>query len=96
MGGNKVSAAHVMSNDFGFDNNQNKGGSHISDWGVTNNSNPAAMTCDKCGAWNNTNSNGGDFQGVTVQNRVTASATSAKAAAAKRNADGSLPDITSL
>jgi hypothetical protein len=96
MGGNKVSAAHVMSNDFGFDNNQNKGGSHISDWGFTNNSNPAAMTCDKCGAWNNTNSNGGDFQGVTVQNRVTASATSAKAAAAKRNADGSLPDITSF
>lgn len=96
MGGNKVSAAHVMSNDFGFDNNQNKGGSHISDWAFTNNSDPAAMTCDKCGAWNNTNSNGGDFQGITVQNRVTASATSAKAAAAKRNADGSLPDITTL
>lgn len=96
MGGSKVSAAHVMSNDFGFDNNQNKGGSHISDWAFTNNSNPAAMSCDKCGAWNNTNSNGGDFQGITVQNRVTASATSAKAAAAKRNADSSLPDITTL
>ena len=96
MGGNDVSAAHVMSNDFAFDNNQDKGGSHISDWGFTNNSNPAAMTCSKCGAWNNTNSNGGDFQGITVQNRVTASATSAKAAAAKRNPDGSLPDITTL
>jgi hypothetical protein len=96
MGGNKVSAAHVMSNDFGFDNNQNKGGAHISDWAFTNNSNPAAMSCDKCGAWNNTNSNGGDFQSITVQNRVTAAATSAKAAAAKRNADGSLPDITTL
>ena len=54
------------------------------------------MTCDKCGAWNNTNSNGGDFQGITVQNRVTASAISAKASAAKRNADGSLPDIATL
>jgi hypothetical protein len=96
MGGNKVSAAHVMSNDFAFDNNQDQGGSHISDWGFTNNSNPAAMTCSKCGAWNNTNSNGGDFQSITVQNRVTASATSAKAAAAKRNPDGSLPDIATL
>ena len=96
MGGDKVSAAHVMSNDFAFDNNQNKGGSHISDWAFTNNSNPAAMSCDKCGAWNNTNANGGDFQSITVQNRVTAAATSAKAAAVKRNADGSLPDITTL
>jgi hypothetical protein len=96
MGGNKVSAAHVMSNDFAFDNNQDQGGSHISDWGFTNNSNPATMTCSKCGAWNNTNANGGDFQGITAQNRVTASATSAKAAAAKRNPDGSLPDITTL
>jgi len=61
-----------------------------------NNSNPEAMTCSKCGEWNNTNSNGGDFQSITVQNRVTASATSAKAAAAKRNPDGSLPDITTL
>jgi len=53
-----------MSNDFAFDNNQDQGGSHISDWGFTNNSNPAAMTCKQVRAWNNTNSNGGDFQSI--------------------------------
>jgi hypothetical protein len=61
-----------------------------------NNSNPAATTCSKCGAWDNNNCSGGYSQGITVQNRVTAAATSAKAAAAKRNADGGLLDITTL
>jgi len=93
MGGNGVSAVHVMSNLFGFDNNGN--GGHASDWGFTNNSNPASMTCRGCGAWNN---KGGSFQSISHTGDVAmpAGITSAKAAAAKRNADGSLPAITSL
>jgi hypothetical protein len=94
MGGNKVSAKHLMSNDFAFDNNETAGGAHVSDWGFTNNSNPASMTCTGCGAWNN---RGGSFQNITSSGGVSAtSVTTAKAAAAKRNADGSLPDITKL
>jgi len=94
MGGNKVSAKHVMSNDFAFDNNETAGGDHVSDWGFTNNSNPASMTCTGCGAWNN---KGGSFQNITSSGGVSAtSVTAAKAAAAKRNADGTLPDITKL
>jgi hypothetical protein len=93
MGGDKVSAAHVMSNCFAFDNNETAGGSHVSDWGFTNNSNPATIKCTGCGAWNN---KGGSFQSITHTGDVTASATTAKASAAKRNADGSLPAITSL
>jgi hypothetical protein len=92
MGGDKVSAAHVMSNCFAFDNNQTKGSS-TADWGFTNNSNPATITCTGCGAWNN---HGGNFQTITHTGDVTASATSAKAAAAARNTNGSLPAITSL
>jgi len=91
MGGNKVSAKHVMSNLFGFYNNGT--GGHKADWGFTNNSNPASMTCTGCGAWNNT---GGSFQNIGHTGDVSANATPAKAAAAKRNADGSLPDITKL
>ena len=92
MGGDKVSAAHVMSNCFAFDNNQTKGSS-TADWGFTNNSNPATITCTGCGAWNN---HGGSFQSITHTGDVTASATSAKAAAATRSTNGSLPAITSL
>jgi pectate disaccharide-lyase len=91
MGGGDVKAQHIMSNDFGFYNQMMNGTK--TDWGFTYNSNPADLTCDKCGAWNN---KGGTFQHITVTNQVTASTTPAKAAAAKRNADGSLPDITKL
>ena len=93
MGGDKVSAAHVMSSCFAFDNNETAGGSHVSDWGFTNNSNPATIKCTGCGAWNN---KGGSFQSISHSGDVTASTTTAKASAAKRNADGSLPDITKL
>ena len=94
MGGNGVSAKHIMSNDFAFDNNETAGGSHVSDWGFTNNSNPASMTCTGCGAWNN---RGGSFQNITSSGGVSATTvTTAKASAAKRNADGTLPDITKL
>ena len=94
MGGNKVSAKHIMSNDFAFDNNETAGGAHVSDWGFTNNSNPASMTCTGCGANNN---RGGSFQNITSSGGVSiTNATTAKASAAKRNADGSLPDITKL
>ncbi len=88
-----VSAAHVMSSCFAFDNNETAGGSHVSDWGFTNNSNPATIKCTGCGAWNN---KGGTFQSISHSGDVTASTTTAKASAAKRNADGSLPDITKL
>jgi hypothetical protein len=93
MGGNKVSAVHVMSNLFAFDNNGN--GGHKADWGFTYNSNPASMTCTGCASWNNA---GGTFEKIAHVNDVTAptGVTAAKAAAAKRNADGSLPDITKL
>jgi hypothetical protein len=81
-----------MSSLFAFYNNGN--GGHKADWGFTNNSNPASMTCTGCGAWNN---RGGSFQNITSSGGVSAtSVTTAKAAAAKRNADGSLPDITKL
>ncbi len=50
MGGNDVSAKHVMSSLFAFYNNGD--GGHKADWGFTNNSNPASMTCAGCGAWN--------------------------------------------
>jgi hypothetical protein len=93
MGGDSVSAKHVMSNLFAFDNNGN--GGHAADWGFTNNSNPASMSCSGCGAWNN---KGGSFQSISHSGDVgmPSGITSAKAAAAKRNADGSLPSITSL
>jgi len=93
MGGNKVSAVHVMSNLFAFDNNGN--GGHKADWGFTNNSNPASMTCTGCASWNNA---GGTFEKIAHVNDVAAptGVTAAKAAAAKRNPDGSLPDITKL
>ena len=89
-----LDAAVAHRTDFAFDNNETAGGSHVSDWGFTNNSNPAAMTCTGCGANNN---RGGSFQNITSSGGVSAtSVTTAKAAAAKRNADGSLPAITSL
>jgi hypothetical protein len=91
MGGGSVSAKHIMSGLFGFDNN-GKGG-HKADWGFTNNSNPASMTCSGCGAWNNA---GGSFQSIAHTGDVNVTVTSAKASAAKRNADGSLPSITSI
>jgi hypothetical protein len=93
MGSSGVSVVHVMSNDFAFDNTETAGGSHVSDWGFTNNGNSAAMTCTGCGSWNNT---GGTFQSITNSGAVTASATTAGASAAKRNADGSLPSITTI
>jgi hypothetical protein len=91
MGGGSVSAKHVMSGLFGFYNNGN--GGHKADWGFTNNSNPASMTCSGCQSWNN---EGGQWQNIGHTGDVTVSITAAKATAAKRNADGSLPAITSL
>ena len=93
MGAKGDNIKHVLSNDFAFDNNQTKGQS-TSDKGFTPNGNSASMTCAGCGAWNN---KGGNFDsGITVTGQVTAATTTAKAAAAPRKADGSLPDITTL
>jgi hypothetical protein len=89
LGGDDVSAAHVLKNLYATDNNYG-----TSACGFTNNNNPASMTCTgTCAAWGNgtaTKNIGG------VGTSAPGSATAAKMIAAQRNADGSLPDINSL
>jgi hypothetical protein len=89
LGGDGVSAAHILKNLYATDNNYGS-----SNCGFTNNSNPASMTCTgTCAAWGNgtaSKSIGG------VGTSAPGSATAAKMIAAQRNADGSLPDINSL
>ena len=89
LGGNDVSAAHILKNLYATDNNYAS-----SNCGFTNNSNPASMTCTgTCAAW----SNGTNVKGISgVGTTAPGSATAAKMIAAQRNADGSLPDINSL
>lgn len=89
LGGNDVSAAHILKDLYATDNNYAS-----SNCGFTNNSNPAAMTCTgKCAAW----SNGTNVKSISgVGTTAPGSATAAKMIAAARNADGSLPDINSL
>ena len=89
LGGNDVSAAHILKNLYATDNNYGS-----SNCGFTNNSNPASLTCTgTCAAW----SNGTNVKGVSgVGTTAPGSATAAKMIAAQRNADGSLPDISTL
>jgi hypothetical protein len=88
LGGNSVSAKHVLSNLYSTDNAYGS-----SKRGFTNNSNPASMSCSNCASW----SNGSADTGISgVSTSAPGSATAAKMIAAKRNADGSLPAITSL
>jgi pectate disaccharide-lyase len=89
LGGNDVSAAHILKDLYATDNNYAS-----SNCGFTNNNNPAAMTCTgKCASWGN----GTAAKGVSgVGTTAPGSATAAKMIAAPRNADGSLPDISSL
>jgi pectate disaccharide-lyase len=88
LGGNDVSAKHILSNLYSTDNSYGSSGR-----GFTNNSNPAAMSCSNCASWSNKAAD----QGVSgVSTSAPGSATAAKMIAAKRNADGSLPSISSL
>jgi hypothetical protein len=89
LGGNDVSAAHILKDLYATDNNYGS-----SNCGFTNNNNPASMTCTgKCAAWGNgTASKNIGGVGTTAPG----SATADKMINAKRNADGSLPDINSL
>jgi hypothetical protein len=89
LGGDDVSAAHILKDLYAADNNYG-----TSKCGFTNNNNPASMTCTgKCAAWGNGTASkniGG------VDTTAPGSATAEKMINAKRNADGSLPDISSL
>ncbi len=88
LGGASVSAKHVLSNLYSTDNSYGSSGR-----GFTNNSNPAAMSCSSCASWSNKAAD----QGVSgISSSAPGSATAAKMIAAKRNADGSLPSISSL
>ena len=89
LGGDDVSAQHILSDLIAVDND---GGS--SGCGFTENSNPATLTCTgTCAAW-------GNSEDVDTVNGVTVgqigSVTSDAMIDAQRNADGSLPDINSL
>jgi hypothetical protein len=89
LGGNDVSAAHILKDLYATDNNYAS-----SNCGFTNNSNPAAMTCTgTCAAWDN----GTNVKSISgVGTTAPGSATAARMIAAPRNADGSLPGINSL
>jgi hypothetical protein len=89
LGGDSVSAAHILSNLVAVDNSYGS-----SACGFTENSNPASMTCTgTCAAWGN-KTNVDSIGGVSTT--AIGSATSAKMIAATRAADGSLPSISSL
>jgi hypothetical protein len=85
LGGAKVSAAHILKNLYSAGNKA---------CGFTNNSNPASLSCTgTCASW----SNGKADTGVSgVGSTAPSGATAQKMIDAKRNADGSLPAITSL
>ena len=91
LGGNDVSAAHILKDLYATDN---KYSAVPGNCGFTNNSNPASMTCTgTCESWGNST----DVQKISgVGTTAPGSATAAKMIAAPRNADGSLPAITSL
>jgi len=89
LGGNNVSAKHVLSNLHATDNNYGSSGR-----GFTNNSNPAAMSCTgACASWGN---KAADQNVSGVATAAPAGATAAKMIAAKRDAAGNLPPITGL
>jgi len=91
LGGNKVSAAHILKDLYATDN---KYAASPGNCGFTNNSNPASMTCTgTCASWGNST----QVQNIDgVGTSAPGSATAANMIAAPRNADGSLPSITSL
>ena len=91
LGGNSVSAAHVLKDLYATDH---KYAAVPGNCGFTNNSNPASMSCTgTCASWDNTRDN----QNIAgVGTTAPSGATAAKMIAAQRKADGSLPAITSL
>jgi hypothetical protein len=91
LGGNNVSAVHILKDLYATDN---KYAASPGNCGFTNNHNPASMTCTgNCEAWGNST----DDQNIAgVGTTAPGSATAAKMIAVQRNADGSLPAISSL
>ena len=92
LGGNSVSAQHILKNLYSAGNGTGSFGS--SGCGFTNNSNPASLSCSgTCASWDNKKADTGvSGVGTSAPSGVTAQ----KMIDAKRNADGSLPDITTL
>jgi hypothetical protein len=88
LGGDGVSAKHILSKLFAADNAYGTSGA-----GFTNNNNPASMSCSGCASWGNKSAD----RGVSgLSGSAPSGATAPQMIAAKRNADGSLPEITSL
>ena len=95
LGGNNVSAAHILKDLYAVGNGANAKSGDGNGNGFEANSNGAAMPCTgTCGAWSNRTAgvHGSNITGVTV----TSGPTAAKMIAAPRAADGSLPAIDSL
>jgi hypothetical protein len=90
MGSAGLNVKHIMSNVFAFNNTGN--GGHKSDKGFDSNNNTASMSCSPCAGWNNAGGNGA----ITISGSSVTGKASAAAVAAKRKADGSLPDISTL
>jgi pectate disaccharide-lyase len=91
LGGDGVSAAHVLSDLIAADNNGGSNGS-----GFTTNNNPASMSCSgNCAAWGNTEDvdSNDSVGGVSTGSAL---ASSDAMINAQRAADGSLPDVNSL
>jgi hypothetical protein len=93
LGGASVGAKHVLSNLYAADNKYGSSGR-----GFTNNSNPTAMSCTgTCRSWGNKQSDTSNPSGVTAGAPTGAPTDLAtRMANAVRNADGSLPAISSL
>jgi hypothetical protein len=91
LGGDGVSAVHVLSALFATGNTRGSNGE-----GFLRNSNPASMSCsNSCASWGNTVNTADGISGVS--STAPAGATVAKMTAdAARNADGSLKPITGL
>jgi hypothetical protein len=91
LGGDDVSATHVLSALFATGNTRGSNGE-----GFLRNSNPASMSCsNSCASWGNTVNTADGISGVSMT--APAGATVAKMSAdAARNADGSLKAITGL
>ena len=81
-------AAHKLTKCYATDNKYGSSGK-----GILKNGNPSAITCSGCYSWGNKAS---DDMTSGVTTTAPGSATAAKMIAAMRNADGSLPDPSTL
>jgi hypothetical protein len=90
LGGNSISTEHVLSNLVAVGNANGTSG-----YGFNEFTNPASMTCTgTCASWNNRTNVGLTISGVSTT--AIGSATAAAMISAARNADGSLPAVSSL